>query len=314
MTLEHLFYSLRVTLMALSRRFVFTVLSAVIAFGTTYSILYGTYLDTSNPLVSNLPHPLSHSHYFANKSNPLNVYFIKKAWGWTSGLFLLLWITSPPQKRTVRRISKWAVATGVWVLFTMQLIGPSITDRVIVASGGTCMVKLPSGEFTTIPTEACFAGSAVGPISHPHFFSQISQFSSQVSDWNALPRLRRGHDVSGHIFLLTMSALFLSDQLRHSQHLASWSIMHRVAVSANVLLICIWILGSYTTSVYFHAPLEKLTGYCEFFLVRSSFTALKSCSHRPSGLRAYPIDLENMGSLKLKDHKLNKSIVYHEAL
>jgi len=245
--------------------FVFTVLSAVIAFGTAYSVLYGTYLDTSNPLISHLPHPLSHSHYFANKSNPLNVYLIKNAWGWTSGLFLFLWVTSPSQKRTVRRILKWAVATGVWVLFTMQLVGPSVTDRIVIASGGACMVKLPSGDFNTIPAEACFAGSVVGPMSHPHLFTQISQISS---DWSALPRLGRGHDVSGHIFLLTMSTLFLSNQLRHSQNLASWSLIHRVAIFANVLLICIWILGSYTTSVYFHAPLEKLTGYCEFFLVK----------------------------------------------
>lgn len=255
-TVTEFFYSLRVNM------FVFTVLSAVIAFGTAYSILYGTYLDTSNPLVSNLPHPLSQSHYFANKSNLLNVYFIKNAWGWTSGLFLFLWATSPSQKRTVRRILKWAVATGVWVLFTMQLIGPSVTDRIIAASGGACMVKLPSGEFNTIPAEACLTGSAVGPMSHPHFFSQISQISS---DWSAFPRLHRGHDVSGHIFLLTMSTLFLSDQLRQSQDLPSRNLIHKIAVFANVFLICVWILGSYTTSVYFHAPLEKLTGYCKFF-------------------------------------------------
>lgn len=151
------------------------------------------------------------------------------------------------------------------MLFTMQLVGPSVTDRIVIASGGACMVKLPSGDFNTIPAEACFAGSVVGPMSHPHLFTQISQISS---DWSALPRLGRGHDVSGHIFLLTMSTLFLSNQLRHSQNLASWSLIHRVAIFANVLLICIWILGSYTTSVYFHAPLEKLTGYCEFFLVK----------------------------------------------
>jgi len=50
--------------------FVFTVLSAVIAFGTAYSVLYGTYLDTSNPLVSHLPHPLSHSQICEQIQSP----------------------------------------------------------------------------------------------------------------------------------------------------------------------------------------------------------------------------------------------------
>ncbi|KAJ3566473.1 hypothetical protein NP233_g6983 [Leucocoprinus birnbaumii] len=249
----------RIPVMVDLRRIAFVSLTAVVLFGTGYSVLYNTYLDTSNPILSNLPHPLSHSHYFANKSNPLNVYFIKKAWGWTTGLFLLLWVTSTPQKRTARRLAQWAVATGVWLLFTMWFFGPSILDRVIVASGGACMVRLPSGELATLPTEACFAGAAIGPTSHPHFFSQISQVSTQAADWKALPRLRRGHDVSGHIFLLTMSTLFLADQLRSSQCLAPWSLAHRISVFANIALIGIWMLASYTTSVYFHSPFEKLS-------------------------------------------------------
>ncbi|KAF5354931.1 hypothetical protein D9756_005401 [Leucocoprinus leucothites] len=268
--------------MADLRRVIFAVLTAVILFGTAYSVLYDTYLDTSNPLISNLSHPLSRSHYFANKSNPLNVYFIKKAWGWTSGLFLILWATSPPQKRTAQRLAKWATATGVWVLFTMWFFGPSIMDRLIVASGGACMVKLPSGELATIPTEACFAGSAVGPTSHPHFFSQISQVATQAPDWNALPRLHRGHDVSGHVFLLTMSILFLADQLRASQGFVPWSMLHRVAIFANVALVGIWFLASYTTAVYFHSPLEKLTGYI-LGLIGFGLTQLSVFEeHRPS--------------------------------
>ena len=70
-------------------------LSAIVVFGTAYSVLFGTYLDTSNPLLTHLPHPLSDTHYFASKKNFLNVYFIKKAWGWTSAVFLFSWFTTP---------------------------------------------------------------------------------------------------------------------------------------------------------------------------------------------------------------------------
>lgn len=242
-----------------------TVLSALVIFGTGYSVLYNTYLDTSNPLLSSLPHPLSKTHYFANKANFLNVYFIKKAWGWTSALFFLSWVTSPSQTRTQKRVVRWLLATSVWVMFTMWFFGPSLLDRAIVASGGTCTVYLPSGDLVDVPVEACFMGTAVGPSSHPHLFAQISNagFSSS-SNWTVRPRLRRGHDVSGHIFLLTLSALFLTNQLRSSFRLPSWSIHHRVAVYANMLLIGTWLLAIYTTSVYFHSPHEKLTGYREY--------------------------------------------------
>jgi hypothetical protein len=145
----------------------------------------------------------------------------------------------------------------------MWFFGPSLIDRVIVASGGACMVHLPSGDLATLPVDACFAGTTVGPTSHPHFFSHITEITIS-SNWNALPRLRRGHDVSGHIFLLTMSILFLADQLRPSLCLPRWNLLHKLAVNANLLLVGIWILASYTTSVYYHSPLEKLTGYCEF--------------------------------------------------
>ncbi|KXN85337.1 FIT family protein scs3 [Leucoagaricus sp. SymC.cos] len=225
------------------RRAAFLILTSVIVFGTAYSVLYDTYLDTSDPSISHLPHPLSNSHYFARKSNFLNVYFIKKAWGWTSALFFLLWTTSPPENRTARRALKWAIATCVWIMFTMWFFGPSLLDRIIVASGGACVVRLPSGELATLPTDACFAGSTVGPASHPHFFSSAGELST--SNWTALPRLRKGHDVSGHVFLLTMSTLFLADQL----------------LIGNLSLIGVWILASYTTSVYFHSPWEKVTGY-----------------------------------------------------
>ncbi|KAG6918546.1 hypothetical protein DXG01_013636 [Tephrocybe rancida] len=227
---------------------------------TLWSVVYETYLDTSNPLLTHLPHPLSNTHYFANKANFLNVYFIKKAWGWTTAAFFLLWITSPPSIRTRERVLKWVVQTGMWLIFTAWFFGPAIFERLIAASGGECVLALPTGDTMSVPIELCLTRSQLSPASHPELFVTSSGFAPSM-DWRAIPRLRRGHDVSGHIFLLTMSILSLTDQLRYSFRLTRREGLHAVAITANVILILIWVFATATTCLYFHTPLEKITGF-----------------------------------------------------
>ncbi|KAJ3724669.1 inositol phospholipid synthesis and fat-storage-inducing TM-domain-containing protein [Lentinula raphanica] len=236
----------------------FTAVTLAVSLGTAYSIIYGTYLDTSDPLLAHLAHPLALTNYWARKSNVLNVYFIKKAWGWTSAAFLLLWATTTPSQRTLSRVMQWLTATACWLTFTTWFFGPAVIDRVNLASGGDCFVHLPSGDLITVPTDYCFTKSTVTPISHPDIFT-----SSLVlpEGWSGIPRLRRGHDVSGHVFLLTMSVLFLADQLSRSLRFGQSSFWNKLAMAANVVLISIWLFASVTTSVYFHSPFEKVTGY-----------------------------------------------------
>ncbi|KAJ8522437.1 hypothetical protein ONZ45_g944 [Pleurotus djamor] len=238
----------------------FAVSSLLLACGTVYSIAYNTYLDTSNPLLTNLPHPLQASHYFANKSNILNVLFIKRAWGWTSLAFFALFATSPRRIRTVNRFVSWIAATLVWVAFTGWFFGPALLERVIVASGGECMVSLPSGEALSVPHQYCYTKTTITTDSHPHLFTSTDLLPG---DWRGRPRLRKGHDVSGHIFLLIMSLLFLANQLNLSLRVnsSSWSPFHQIAVGATLALIAAWLLAVLTTAVYFHSPFEKVTGY-----------------------------------------------------
>ncbi|KAF8622695.1 hypothetical protein AX15_006793 [Amanita polypyramis BW_CC] len=257
--------------MAADTRTALAALTAILVFGVGYSVLYDTYLDTSNPLLAHLSHPLAASHYFASKKNILNVYFIKKAWAWTSGAFLLNWITSPSSVRTKERVWQYLITTLSWVLFTSWFFGPALFERLTVASGGECILNFPSGEHVAVPYTLCYSKSTVTPATHPGLFAspQFASFSFDGSSfpagWNGTPRLRRGHDVSGHIFLLTMSILFLVDQLRPSLYTrkqqGQWSVLHYPAVVANGVLIAFWFLGAYTTSVYFHSPLEKFTGF-----------------------------------------------------
>ncbi|KAF5370774.1 hypothetical protein D9758_001954 [Tetrapyrgos nigripes] len=235
----------------------FTCVTLTVACGTAYSILYGTYLDTSNPLVAHLAHPLHKTHYWARKSNFLNVYFIKKAWGWTSAAFWLLWMTGSSSKRTFSRVLQWLTATFCWFIFTASFFGPPLLDRVIAASGGECIVVLPSGEPISVPAEYCYTRTTISPASHP----EIITSSLLPSEWTGVPRLRKGHDVSGHIFLLTMSVLFIADQLRPSLRLRDWSAFHKWAMVNATAMIGVWCFSAYTTSLYFHSPFEKVTGY-----------------------------------------------------
>ncbi|ESK96691.1 inositol phospholipid biosynthesis protein scs3 [Moniliophthora roreri MCA 2997] len=259
-----------------TRTIAFAAVTAVITFGTAYSVVYGTYLDTSNPLLSHLPHPLSQTQYWARKSNILNVYFIKKAWGWTSAAFLLLWVTSPKATRSSSRILQWLMVTACWLTFTAWFFGPALIGRINLASGGECLVVIPPGDSISVPVEYCFTRSTVTPSSHPHIFSNSPVVPPE---WSGVPRLQKGHDVSGHIFLLTMSILFLADQLRASLRCGRWSLAHKITVAVNLTLIGLWLFASYTTSVYFHSPFEKFTGYvlglASFAVTQLSFFAVK---------------------------------------
>jgi len=263
----------------------------VLSAGTLYSVLNSSYLDTSNPLLTHLPHPLQSTDYFANKSNLLNTVFIKKAWGWTSGAFALLYATSPARIRSWNRFLQYVVVTLAWLAFTGWFFGPPLIERVVVASGGQCMLTVPvSGELIDIPIEYCYTKSSLSPATHPTLFTSLTTDFTTTDPWSARPRLRKGHDVSGHIFLLTLSVLFLAHQITHSLRSATvWTATHNLAVTANVVLIAIWVFATYTTAIYFHTPLEKLTGFRTlFFSCFSSAPLTFCCSPSPRYCRVQP--------------------------
>lgn len=245
--------------------------ATTLVLGVGYSVVYGTFLDTSHPVLAHFPHPLATSHYFANKRNILNVYFIKKAWAWTTAAFFLNWYTSPYGIRARRRLVQYLLATFAWLLFTAWFFGPSLFERLSVASGAQCIVNVPSGDHVVVPYSLCYSRSTITPATHPELFASPAfaslslDQSAFATGWNGTPRLRRGHDVSGHIFLLTLSILLLVDQLRPSfytwRRQGQWSAWHYVAVMANISLVGVWFLGVGTTSIYFHSPLEKFTGF-----------------------------------------------------
>lgn len=123
------------------------------------------------------------------------------------------------------------------------------------------MVVPESGEVIDVPFEYCYTRSLLSPATHPTLFASLTTDLATANSWSARPRLRNGHDVSGHVFLLTMSVLFLVDQITHSFKSALWTPARSLAVAMNILLIAIWMLATSTTALYFHTPFEKFTGF-----------------------------------------------------
>ncbi|KAG8698530.1 hypothetical protein FRC08_005865 [Ceratobasidium sp. 394] len=269
----------------LHRLLVLIFLSALILGGTLYSAIYNTSLDTSNPMVAHLPHPSAEHSYFAQKSNIFNQLFVKKAWGWTSAAFFALWFTSPSHLRKGGRVAEWAIATGIWSLFAVWFFGPGLFQRFVALTGGQCVVLLPpspdaTSNIVTVPVEFCQLGKPVSPVTHPllfaadHLAGRLSSTHSLDPKWHAIPKLYSGHDISGHLFLLTMSIFFLSDQISTSLPLVyPWldpvsgtvqqrgSELHKMAVKASMALLGIWFLMSWATAMYFHTAFEKISGF-----------------------------------------------------
>ncbi|QRV93918.1 inositol phospholipid synthesis protein Scs3p [Ceratobasidium sp. AG-Ba] len=269
----------------LHRLLVLALLTALILGGTLYSAINNTSLDTSDPILAHLPHPAAKDSYFARKSNIFNQLFVKKAWGWTSAAFFALWLSGPSHLRKGGRVAEWAIATGIWLLFTMWFFGPSIFERFVALTGGQCVVLLPpspdaKSNIVTVPTEFCEFRKPVSPITHPALFaselltSRLSSTHSLDPKWHTVPKFYSGHDISGHIFLLTMSIFFLAEQISLSLPLVypqldpvpgtvqqHGSDLHRIVVKASMVLLSIWFLMSWATAMYFHTAFEKISGF-----------------------------------------------------
>jgi len=247
--------------------------------GTIYSYRHGTFLDTSNPLLAHLPHPHSHV-FFANKKNVLNQLFVKKAWGWTSLAFWVVWF-SGGATADIPSVKKWASTTLVWFTFAGWFFGPSLFHRIGMLSGMECVVTLPPGEangvqtLLTIPTQFCSTRTPISPETHPALFVHPPQsFSTaeahfpRMPAWKGdlqglIPKFYRGHDVSGHTFLLTLSVLFLVDHLVRTRRFVqgngglSWTLSSAAAWA----LVGLWMVMLGATAVYFHTWQEKLSGF-----------------------------------------------------
>ena len=231
------------------------IAALAVAHGTYFSLRHDTFLDTSDPLLTVQPHHLADTHHFASKRSPLNLIFLKWSWAWSTAAFLALLV---PPRSLARRLLQWTLATAAWSACAVSFFGPGLLARLATASGAECGLHLGPASFVPIPASFCDAAVSVSRATHPHLFPLVLVLDPETDlDRPFVPRLRRGHDVSGHVFLLTLAVLFLADQLRQTR--SATHIYARVAVGA---LLALWVFSLWVTSVYFHSPSEKISGFC----------------------------------------------------
>lgn len=181
------------------------------------SRLPAPYLTTSShPSGAILPRP--DLPYFANKSNLLNQWFVKKGWGWTSALWAIFvgvefvlgssgssrgepsrtGETRNGRKGEVLKdhLRRYALATTYWFYLTqatwflLPRLSPSISHHLLLLSGAQCY---PSS-----------FGSAIIDAQNG-----IEAGSGGVCSGAKGEYWKGGHDVSGHTFLLIHSVLLL---------------------------------------------------------------------------------------------------------
>ncbi|KAG8908792.1 hypothetical protein FRB99_003030 [Tulasnella sp. 403] len=256
------------------------IISTIVVYGTVSSVRNNTFLDTSNPLLAHLPHPSHGKSYFASKKNIFNQVFVKKAWGWTSAAFWAVWLTADEHGvaggvKTIDAIGKWVTTTAVWMAFAAWFFGPSLFSRIGAYSGAECVIQVPhtssldgtpaAPHLITIPATFCEGRIAVSPETHPALFASppssglvLEEFGLQPG-WKVFPKMYRGHDVSGHTFLLALSTLFLVDALVRARkgRLSGSAIVSQLAAW---LLVGLWLVMLGTTALYFHTWDEKITG------------------------------------------------------
>ena len=191
------------------------------------------------------PSPATSSSYFSQKTNLFNTLFVKYGWFWTSLAFFLHVSRLRPSLRT-KALTRWGLATAWWILITQWFFGAPIMDRAFLWTGGSCQQLEDNG--MEMSAGKLFVTSAACKV--------------------AGGKWRGGHDLSGHVFLLTHASLFLWAELRPVVGRLGWKGVEN-AVVATTLGVWWWML--LMTGVYFHTPVEK---------VGAEFRMLRACADR----------------------------------
>ncbi|KAM0750018.1 hypothetical protein T439DRAFT_326889 [Meredithblackwellia eburnea MCA 4105] len=230
-------------------------------------------LPVSTMNTSTIPSPLP---YFADKRNLFNQLFVKYSWGWTTGVILLytLALVSYPAMRAktttvLRIIRRYTLATFYWWFLTQGTwffgvgSGPSVAHRVLLFTGAEC---------TPASLEGGMSDSGLGTTTARQILSPPGTCSSRNGEY-----WKGGHDVSGHTFMMVHAILIiwevagpmLLNYLPPPIGYLDQSSRRRYPTDSRLLLaflpvlffIGIWWWMLLMTSLYFHTPLEKVTGF-----------------------------------------------------
>ncbi|KAJ1991980.1 hypothetical protein GGI25_003686 [Coemansia spiralis] len=246
--------------------YLLALLLVAIVLGLAFSSARSALEAASSHGHSPQPQPPQLASIWASRRNPLNRYFAKLAWAWTTALFLGAVAAASRHRSpaaTLRHLTRYALATLYWVVMTQWFFGPPLFDRLFLHTGGVCMLPPP-----------------------PHAQPPAVSTNSLKSCRSAGGSWVGGHDISGHCFLLLHSALFLVEEVltpllssssaplsstRHTTNAGpppgttptlakAAAAIHWIVVAGTVGLICIWALMLYFTAKYFHGIEELVTG------------------------------------------------------
>lgn len=281
-----------------------SVYPATLLIGSLFSTLTIDHAQT--PYVAHIQSydPANAPSYFAKKSNIFNVYFVKVGWAWATlaiALFILgsralgpVSYISAPQRTVTRKrlqaIARWGLLTAIWWSVTQDFFGVPLIDRGFTYTGGKCDLVL-SEDIETLARE-----------------EEMSKAAAAAS--HAACRLiggqwKGGHDISGHVFLLTLGSAMLwfevlpivlgwagltrarkmngetregVDSTEAKRIVTETQSAQHVVMFAVALVVAAanwWML--LMTAAYFHTWFEKLTGllvalsaiYVTYFLPRA---------------------------------------------
>ncbi|GAA5969081.1 hypothetical protein JCM3765_003431 [Sporobolomyces pararoseus] len=232
--------------------------------------------------------PVPSLPYFADKRNSLNQLFVKRSWGWITGIFILhslaLFLTAPlltvntskkndtpspsqpaiqlssaaktPFNLLVTSLRRYLLSSLFWFYLTQKTwfgsrTGPSISSRILRQSGAICVPSTLSSDSTLGGGGAAICTGAPGEY------------------WKG------GHDVSGHSFMMIHCSMFLfelvhpllpsllpkyftSTSTRTQPRKLPLAVQTTAWFSIGVMGLCWWML--LMTSLFFHSPAEKLSG------------------------------------------------------
>ncbi|OBA16884.1 uncharacterized protein OGAPODRAFT_93818 [Ogataea polymorpha] len=151
------------------------------------------------------PQETTHN-YFTSKKNIFNVLFVKKGWLWTSVVYLLLLLRVPSTSRyfsadsLADSLKQFACVTLCWYFYTQWFFGLPIMDKIFVLTGGSCD-NIPQSRATD-PLKFKLMDA-----SNLDLYYSSSLTSSQCRAIKG--RWTGGHDPSGHMFILSLSSMFL---------------------------------------------------------------------------------------------------------
>jgi len=163
--------------------------------------------------------------------------------------FAFVYTRITDSRRRIQAVTRWGAATLWWVLVTQWFFGAPIMDRGFTLTGGKC--------FMPAETESPKVSQ---------MFTTSFECRTKGGKWVG------GHDLSGHIFMLTLASLLLLlevlpvafrdyDKEDAPAPVEDKSPMGVWSLRSVGILSALWWWMLLMTSVFFHTWHEKLTGF-----------------------------------------------------